>query len=91
MRFESLYYLRKSDYHRSKGETMSAKTAAMRAEKVATKANLPIERQAAKTRITYIEQCGSGIKPVTGQKHVLPEESSTTDAADLPPAKKNRL
>ena len=93
MRFESLYYLRKSDYHRSKGETMSAKTAAMRAEKVATKANLPIERQAAKTRITYIEQCGSGIKPVTGQKHtyVLSEESSTTDAADLPPAKKNRL
>jgi hypothetical protein len=55
MRFESLYYLRKSDCHRSRGETMLAKEAAMRAGKVATKANLPIEKKAAKTRITYLE------------------------------------
>ena len=74
MRFESLYYLRKSDYHRSKGEMTFAKEAAMRAKEVATRANLPIEKQAAKTRITYIKQCGSledDSEPVAavGEKH----------------------
>ena len=93
MRFESLYYLRKSDYHRSKGETFLAGEAAKRAEDVAESANLPIEKQAAKTHITYIEQCGSLVddsKPVTGQKHVLSVESSPS-GSDLPPVKKNRL
>ena len=57
MRFESLYYLRKNDYHRSKGEMLLAEKAALGAKKVAERANLAIEKQAAKTRITYIEQC----------------------------------
>ena len=93
MRFESLYYLRKSDYHRSQGEMLAAEEAAMRAEEVAERANLPIEKQAAKTRMTYIEQCRSLVddsKPVTGQKHVLSVESSP-NTSDLPPVKKNRL
>jgi hypothetical protein len=94
-RFESLYYLRKSDYHRSEGQMVLAKEAAMRAEKVATNANLPIEKQAAKTRITYIEQCGSSAddhsKLAVGQKHVLLPVESSTHTSDLPPVKRNRL
>ena len=93
MRFESLYYLRKSDYHRSKGEMMFAKEAAMRAEKIAIEAKLPIEKRAAKTRITYIEQCTCGSlednnKPAVGEKHALPVESNT-HTSDLPPIKKS--
>ena len=90
MRFESLYYLRKSDYYRCKGEMGLAEETALRAEGVAKRADLPIERKAARTRITYIQQCEflEDSRPTTGQKHILLEESSTSD---LPPLKKNRV
>ena len=100
MRFESLYYIRKSDYHRSKGEMKLAEEMALYAEEVAKRANLPIERQAAKNRITYIEQCeppvvqdSKAVGLAVGSKHTRPVEPAvaSTGDVDLPPVKKNKL
>ena len=87
-RFQSLYYLRKSDYHRSNGDINLAEQTAVKAEELATKAGLPIEKKAAKSRIKYIQrlQTPTGTQTV-GQKHTTSMDSSSDKP---PPTKKKR-
>ena len=92
-RFESLYYLRKSDYERSQGNMTSAMQSAQKAKNLATEASLPIEIRAAENRITYTQTVMDSIQStdpydavVSGQKHVMLNSNPIT----LPPAKKTK-
>ena len=72
IRFESLYYIRKSDYERAIGYMELAVETAKKAETLALNAKLPIEEKAAKNRIIYIQQClhmHSKHARIVGQKY----------------------
>ena len=81
MRFESLYYIRKSDYERSSGNMRLAEEMALKAKKLATRAELPIETEAATIRIKYIQQClqiSTQCTRTVGKKYLKINDSGTS-------------
>ena len=91
MRFESLYYLRLSDYERCRGDMTSAEQSALKAKELAVKASLPIETTAADNRIEYVRQCMFSICcRDTGQKRENSAALNSDSMDPSPPAKRNR-